>query len=131
MHMWYNAIWIFMSARREACFFVWSAMPSSNVRYQFASERIKQRKRLRGMYSRCPMCGVELDWKHPYLPNSAEVDEIIPISRLPKEIRGRAAVDPSNLQVLCRACNKKKGNKMPVKQVEPTPHEPIKTSRKW
>ena len=106
-------------------------MPSSNVRYQFASERRKQRKRLRAIYSHCPACGVELDWQHPYLPNSAEVDEIIPISKLPKEIRGRAAVDPSNLQVLCRRCNKAKGNKLPPKAYVEAPREPVKTSRKW
>lgn len=107
-------------------------MPSSNVRYQFASERRKQRKRLRSIYSHCPKCGIELDWVHPYLPNSAEVDEIIPISKIPMELRGRAAVDPSNLQVLCRKCNKLKGNKLPMREVqEPIKAEPIKTSRSW
>ena len=104
---------------------------SSNVRYQFSHERKKLRQRYRHMYTHCPVCGVELDWVHPYLPNSAEIDEIIPISKLPKDIRGRMAVDPSNTQVLCRHCNKLKGNKMPVKQAPPEPHTPIKTSRKW
>lgn len=83
------------------------------------------------MFSACPRCGVPLDWEHPYLPNSAEIDEIIPISRLPQEIRGRMAVDPSNTQVLCRRCNKLKGNKMPVKKQEQVEQKPVKTSKKW
>lgn len=105
---------------------------SSNVRYQFSHERKKLRQRYRHMYTHCPACGVELDWIHPYQPNSAEIDEIIPISKLPKDIRGRMAVDPSNTQVLCRRCNKLKGNKLPVRQAAPVEeHKPIKTSRVW
>lgn len=104
---------------------------SNNVRYQFSHERQKLRKRYRAMYSRCPMCGVALDWEHPYLPNSAEIDEIIPISKIPRELRGRAAVDPNNTQVLCRRCNKLKGAKLPVVQAPPVEHQPVKTSRKW
>lgn len=85
-------------------------MPSSNVRYQFSGERKKLRRAMRKQHDRCQMCGRYLDWEHPYLPNSAELDEIVPISRLPQEVRGRAAVDPRNIQVLCRACNKAKSN---------------------
>lgn len=105
---------------------------SSNVRYRFYSERVRQRRRFRSMVSHCPCCGAELDWDHPYLPNSAELDEIIPISKLPPDIRGRMAVDPSNLQVLCRRCNKLKGNKLPVRKAEATEDSgPIPTSRRW
>ncbi len=105
---------------------------SNNVRYHFYSKRVAQRRRFRSMVSHCPWCGVELDWDRPYLPNSAEIDEIIPISRLPKELRARMAVDPSNLQVLCRKCNKLKGNKLPVRKAETVEErKPIPTSRKW
>lgn len=86
---------------------------SSNVRYTYHRKRTAQRKRLRSIYTRCPKCGVLLDWDHPYLPNSAEVDEIYPISKLPVEFRAKAAIDPHNLQALCRKCNKEKSNKTP------------------
>lgn len=108
-------------------------MPSSNERYGCYTERVKLRKRLKAMgITRCmnPECGCVLDWERPYLPNSAEVDEIVPISRLPKPMRARAAVDPRNVQVLCRRCNREKSNsldwkparrKAPVFEVPPSP----------
>jgi hypothetical protein len=75
-----------------------------------AKPPIRQRQRqeeaegeAQGMYERCPVCGATLDWDHPYLPNSAELDEIVPVSRLPEELRRRACLDPDNVQVLCRA----------------------------
>lgn len=111
---------------------------SSNVRYTFSKQRSKQRKRLRTIYSVCPKCGVRLDWEHPYLPNSAEVDEIWPISKLPKELRGRAAIDPNNLQVLCRRCNKRKSNLLPQQLAEreralsmPDRADEVETSQEW
>ena len=111
---------------------------SSNVRYTFWRQRVNQRKRLRQMYTTCPKCGVLLDWEHPYLPNSAEVDEIFPISKLPKEMRAKAAVDPNNLQALCRRCNKAKSNKTPkelaqLERAMSTKDVPqnIETSREW
>ena len=125
---------------QSACgrFFLGGDAVSSNVRYTFAKQRVKQRKRLRGMYSSCPRCGVRLDWEHPYLPNSAEVDEIFPISKLPKELRGRAAVDPNNLQVLCRRCNKLKSNLTPQQEAQrmramstPDSTQDIETSQEW
>lgn len=106
-------------------------------RYRNGSARRKLRARLRHVVSHCPHCGVLLDWEHPYLDNSAELDEIWPISKTPPELRARAAVDPSNVQVLCRRCNKLKGNKTPQQlrlvsqQAAPQQAAPIKTSREW
>lgn len=88
---------------------------SNNPRYGCFNERVKLRKRLRAMgITRCmnPKCGCVLDWDHPYRQNSAEIDEIVPISKLPKEMRARAAIDPRNVQVLCRKCNRTKSNKL-------------------
>jgi hypothetical protein len=71
----------------------------ANPRYANGNARRKLRARLRAMYERCPVCGATLDWNHPYLPNSAELDEIVPVSRLPEELRRRACLDPDNAQV--------------------------------
>lgn len=75
----------------------------ANPRYANGNARRKLRARLRAMYERCPVCRATLDWDHPYLPNSAELDEIVPVSRLPEELRRWACLGPDNVQVLCRA----------------------------
>lgn len=88
---------------------------SNNPRYGCFNERVKLRKRLKAMgITHCmnPKCGQPLDWEHPYRQNSAEIDEIVPISKLPKDMRARAAIDPRNVQVLCRRCNQQKSNKL-------------------
>ena len=110
--------------------------PMGDPRYRNGSARRKLRARLRHMVSHCPMCGVALDWEHPYQDNSAELDEIWPLSKTPPELRARAAVDPSNVQVLCRRCNKLKGARTPqqlaiMQRPSAEPDAPIKTSRKW
>lgn len=84
------------------------------------------------MYERCPVCGATLDWDHPYLPNSAELDEIVPVSRLPEELRRRACLDPDNVQVLCRRCNKAKGNRLPAElEMGASRPETVVTSQRW
>ena len=91
------------------------AAMSNNPRYGCFNERVKLRKRLKAMgITHCmnPKCGQPLDWEHPYRQNSAEIDEIVPISKLPKDMRARAAIDPRNVQVLCRRCNQRKSNKL-------------------
>ena len=88
---------------------------SNNPRYGCFNERVKLRKRLRAMgITRCmnPKCGQLLDWDRPYRQNSAEIDEIVPISKLPPQMRARAAIDPRNVQVLCRKCNRAKSDKL-------------------
>lgn len=54
--------------------------------------------------TRCPICGVLLDYSSPRTkPNSAEPDHIIPHS-----LGGRNDVE--NGRVICRKCNQKRGN---------------------
>lgn len=88
-------------------------MPQKNCRYANGNARRKLRDRLRKSgIDHCPHCGVPLDWERPYQPNSAELDEIFPHSRIPVQYRAQACVDPANVQVLCRRCNKLKGNRV-------------------
>ena len=89
-------------------------MPNVN-RYWNGSARRKLRARLRRSgieHCQNPRCGCLLDWDHPYQPNSAELDEVIPVSKLPPELRKRACIDPRNVQVLCRRCNLAKRDKL-------------------
>lgn len=89
-------------------------MPNVN-RYWNGNARRKLRDRLRRSgidHCQNPRCGCVLDWEHPYQPNSAELDEIIPVSKLPPELRKRACIDPRNVQVLCRTCNLQKRDKL-------------------
>lgn len=115
-------------------FFVGADM-SNNIRYALGTERAKLRNRLKksGIVT-CRACGQWLDWEHPYLPNSAELDEIYPVSKLPPQMRARACVDPTNIQVLCRRCNVDKSNKLdwtPGKAVERAQAGADETSRSW
>lgn len=88
-------------------------MPSNNIRYAIAGARRKLRERYRKSgIDHCPKCGVPLDWEHPYLPNSAELDEIVPVSKIPAPLKAQMCVDPRNVQVLCRKCNRKKSDKL-------------------
>lgn len=107
-----------------------------NDRYKNGNARRKLRKTLMHQVSHCPHCGVLLDWKHPYLPNSAELDEKWPQSKTPREYRARMAVDPDNVQVLCRKCNKLKGAYTPqqlaiLEQGGRVQAGPMPTSRDW
>lgn len=91
-------------------------MPSSNIRYRNFQARKKLRERLKHAgIEVCPNCGARLDWEHPYLPNSAELDEIIPVSKIPAPLKAQACVDPHNIQVLCRKCNRLKSDKLYAK----------------
>lgn len=104
----------------------------SNPRYANGSARRKLRARLRQMYDHCPKCGKRLDWEHPYLPNSAELDEYIPVSKIPDRYKRQACLDPDNVGVLCRECNKLKGDKLPWQmKLERRPPERVETSQSW
>ncbi|MCI1984087.1 MAG: HNH endonuclease [Bifidobacteriaceae bacterium] len=81
-------------------------MPSSNPRYAFASRRREIRKRVLAYYDTCAICGKPVDksLKTPD-PMSAEVDEIIPVSR------GGSPIEWGNVQLTHRRCNRIKSNK--------------------
>ena len=52
--------------------------------------------------TRCPVCGVHMDWEYSGRPNSAEVDHIVP------HAKGGADVI-ENCRVICRQCNQRLG----------------------
>ena len=57
----------------------------------------------RNQYS-CPLCHRPLNYETGRLPDSAEVDHIIPHSR-----HGTDTID--NVRVICRHCNQSRGNR--------------------
>lgn len=79
-------------------------------------------KAKRNGVTHCRHCGVELNYDMGLLPESAEVDHLIPHS-----MGGKDHVD--NTEVICRLCNQSKGNRAAPKARNTT--TPLKTSRKW
>jgi 5-methylcytosine-specific restriction endonuclease McrA len=72
----------------------------------------------------CALCGkpINKELKTPH-PMSAEVDEIIPISK------GGSPVARDNVQLTHRICNQRKGNK--IETIVTVAHLPLPTSREW
>jgi 5-methylcytosine-specific restriction endonuclease McrA len=99
-------------------------MPSSNPRYANSSRRARIRRWLIATQDHCALCGKPIDktLKTPH-PMSAEVDEIIPISK------GGSPTDRDNVQLTHRVCNQRKSNKVT------TPYKisnlPLPISRDW
>lgn len=52
----------------------------------------------------CPLCRTWLDYEHQGLPNSPEVDHIIPHAQ-------GGLDDINNTRVICRTCNRRLGGK--------------------
>lgn len=71
----------------------------------------------------CALCGKPVDksLKTPH-PMSAEVDEIIPVSK------GGSPYDRDNVQLAHRSCNQRKSNKTQTTQ---SINQPIPKSRDW
>ncbi|WP_353057973.1 HNH endonuclease [Propionimicrobium sp. PCR01-08-3] len=63
---------------------------------------VLRRDRLAGV-SRCPICGVEMDYDVGLKPNSAEPDHI-----LAAVFGGRNEIE--NGRAICRQCNQRRGN---------------------
>lgn len=73
---------------------------------------------------RCWLCGKPVDTTLPAgLPNSPEVDEIVPVSR------GGSPFDRANCRLACRLCNQRRGNGMRGSQRRPAPT--FITTRQW
>lgn len=70
----------------------------------------------------CPSCGVELAWSVSGQPNSVEVDHIVPHSR-------GGADAPENARVLCRTCNRSRGNRDAPKPAAVQAAAPLRVSR--
>lgn len=59
--------------------------------------------------TRCPICGVKLDWEHSMRPNSAEVDHIRPHSKGGQDVL-------ENCQTICRLDNQRMGGRLAKKR---------------
>ena len=72
--------------------------------------------------TRCPLCGVTLDWEYSRRPNSPEVDHIVPHSK-------GGTDDIANLRVICRFDNQSRGGRSgnprgrtPARSIDYQPH---------
>ena len=96
----------------------------ANPRYSNGARRRAIRARLLATQDTCALCGRPIDksLRTPH-PMSAEVDEIVPVSR------GGDPLDIRNCQLVHRVCNQRKGSgrKAPPK---PT-RSGLPTSREW
>lgn len=73
----------------------------------------------------CAICGYAVNKKlEPYLPESPELDEKIPVAR------GGDPFDINNLQLTHRKCNRAKSDKMPM-HLTVKPIEQVPLSNKW
>lgn len=98
-----------------------------NVRYANGAKRREIRRWLMHTQDTCALCGKPIDktLRTPH-PMSAEVDEIIPVSK------GGSPYDRGNVQLVHRICNQRKGNKI-YREGErvPASAKPLPTSREW
>lgn len=110
-------------------------MPSNNPRYANPRERRRIRQWLLKTQTHCALCGGEIDkrLKCPH-PDSAVVDEIIPISK------GGSPIDPNNVQLAHWKCNARKSDSLPqtdqnnktnYKMPSKTKNLPTVQSRQW
>ena len=89
-----------------------------NPRRSYARDKLRQQMKRQGLP--CHLCGMPIDYSLPPCDDWAfEMDELIPISKLPPELRKAAACDPSNVAPAHRICNRRKSNKL-VSQLDPT-----------
>ncbi len=99
-----------------------------NCRRSYARDRL--RARVASMGLPCHICGRPIDYSLPAGdPMSFELDELVPVSRLPPEARRAAACDPANVAPAHRICNERRGNRMPG---DPGARGlPVRRSREW
>ena len=70
----------------------------------------------------CPICHVALDYDFARKPNSAEVDHVVPHAH-------GGTDDPSNLRVICRRDNQRRG--AAHTDADATAPDPFPLSRAW
>lgn len=99
-------------------------MGGRNPRYANGARRRAIRARLLATQDACALCGKAIDksLRTPH-PMSAEVDEIVPVSR------GGDPLDIRNCQLVHRVCNQRKGNGR-VRRSAARPSG-LPTSREW
>lgn len=71
---------------------------------------------------RCPFCGVKLRWDVGRLPDSAEVDHVVPDSL-------GGSDGPDNARITCRLCNQSRGNRDAPKARTVSASAPLRVSR--
>ena len=74
---------------------------TGTARWLRVRARVVRRDRAAGVRA-CPLCGVLLDYDASGMPNSVEVDHIVPHAS-----GGRDELD--NLRTVCRRCNRSRG----------------------
>jgi 5-methylcytosine-specific restriction endonuclease McrA len=96
---------------------------ATNPRQKNSTLRAKVVRRVKREEHLCWLCGEPVDKSLPHgLPESPEIDEIIPVSR------GGSPFDRSNCHLSHRICNQRRGNKMPY---EITRSEQLVTSEEY
>lgn len=84
---------------------------SYNIRRSYARDQL--RKQMIAREEPCHICGRAINYSlSAGEPMSFEMDEVVPVSRLPLEQRRAAACDPENVRAAHRICNQKRGNRM-------------------
>lgn len=89
---------------------------TSTARWQ-RTRSIAIRRALDEGKTRCPICGVHMDFEQSGTPSSIEADHVLPHSMGGPD-------HPDNVQIICRTCNRRKGNGQarkphPITRVEP------------
>lgn len=85
-------------------------------------KRVRWRCRVSEGQTQCPFCKVILNWVVAKLPNSAEVDHIVPHANGGEDVE-------SNLWVICRKCNGSKGNRQKPNRI--VHHAPLRNSGRF
>ena len=99
-----------------------SRQAERNVRYSNGHRRRRVRAQVLAEEDLCHICGQLVDTTLPHgLPDSPEVDEVIPISR------GGSPFDRSNLRLAHRLCNERRGDGTRQRPVI----VPFLTGRRW
>lgn len=102
-------------------------MGGHNPRRTNSKKRDRLRARVLYEENVCWLCGQRVNKKlPPGLPESPEVDEILPVSL------GGDPYDRKNCRLAHRLCNQKRGNKLPSQVIaKPPTRGALKTSRAW
>lgn len=106
-------------------------MGDHNPRWHYSGQRKALRARFKSLGLPCAICGQPIDYSLPAChPDSFELDEIIPISRIDPALRARAAVDPKNVQPAHRRCNARRGARL-MHEMRPPVALASDSSRDW
>ena len=104
---------------------------ATNPRYANGAARRKLRRTLMATTTTCALCGLplptadEVGRMHHTDPRYPVVDEIMPVCR------GGDPLSRENTQLVHRACNARKGAKVPVNPALWKSSPPYRTSRDW